>query len=125
MTIINIIYNVIKFIIIFWSICNLITFIYSIYLLIQNMEKEDYWNKATEIEVIDETYKLLNNFYINDIEMLYNMNNIDIMNNMNSKENIIHIIKNLSKEEVRFFWSSINNVALRKRIEKLYMYEPR
>ena len=121
----NIIYNVIKFIIIFWSICNLITFIYSIYLLIHNMEKEDYWNKATEIEVIYETYKLLNNFYINDIEMLYNMNNIDIMNNMNSKENIIHIIKNLSKEEVRFFWSSINNVALRKRIEKLYMYEPR
>jgi hypothetical protein len=79
------------------------------------MENEHYWNKATEIEIIDETYKLLNKLNMNDIEMVYNINN----NNMSNKEIVTDIIKNLSKKELTYFWNSLNNIALRKRIEKI------
>ena len=115
MYLLNFIFKIIKYITIFWLICNLITLVYSIYLLIQNMENEHYWNKATEIEIIDETYKLLNKLNMNDIEMVYNINN----NNMSNKEIVTDIIKNLSKKELTYFWNSLNNIALRKRIEKI------
>jgi hypothetical protein len=79
------------------------------------MENEHYWNKATEIEIIDETYKLLNKLNMNDIEMVYDINN----NNMSNKEIVTDIIKNLSKKELTYFWNSMNNIALRKKIEKI------